>query len=96
MAAQFKCLLHYSWTDLDVLGFFVSFWQDEVDIDAQIVLRQQLVFVVPLERGRGVVDESVGLERVGDEFGVEGNVGQTVAVLDTAHQLGPRTTITTK
>ena len=55
---------------------------DEVDRDAQVVLREQLILVVTLQARRVVVDKPGLLERIGDEFGIEGNVGQCVAVLD--------------
>ena len=56
-------------------------------MDAEIVLRQQVVLVVPFQGSRGVVDEAIRLKRILDELGIERNVGQAVAVLDPTHQL---------
>jgi len=60
---------------------------DQVDRDAQVVLGEQLILVVTLQARRVVVDEPGLLERIGDEFGIEGNVGQCVAVLYSADQV---------
>lgn len=46
------------------------------------MLREDVVFVVALQRRRVVRDEAVALEGVRDELQVEGDVGQRVGVLD--------------
>ncbi len=58
-------------------------------MNAQVVLRQQLVFVVPFEGGGRIVNKSVGFEWVGEELGVKRNVRECIAVLHPANQLGP-------
>ena len=45
---------------------FVGLRQDEVDVDAEVVLGQQLVLVVPLQARRSVVDEPLALNCGGD------------------------------
>ena len=54
---------------------------DQVDGHTKVVLGQQLVLIVPLQPGWVVRDESLRVKRVGDELGVEGDVGQIVAIL---------------
>lgn len=56
-------------------------------MDAKVGFRQQLVFVVPFQGGRCVLDEAIWLKRIRDELGVEWDVRQGVAVLDSANQL---------
>ena len=43
---------------------FVSLRQDEVDVDAEVVLGEELVLVVPLQTRRRVVDEPLALRYV--------------------------------
>ena len=57
---------------------------DQVDGHSQVVLRQQLVLVGAFQRSGVVLNESRRIERVSDEFRLEGNVGQSVTVFDAA------------
>ena len=56
---------------------YLLFWllvglrQDEVDVDAEVMLGQELVLVVPLETGRRVVDESLALKDRGGICGCD-------------------------
>ena len=45
-----------------LLWLLVGLRKDEVDVDAKVMLGQELVLVVPLEAGRCVVDESLALK----------------------------------
>ena len=67
---------------------FVGVRIDQVDGHPQIMLRQQLVLVGSLQRSGIVLDEPRLLEGVGDEFGFEGDVGESVAVFDATKQVG--------
>ena len=63
---------------------------DEVDVDAQVVFSEQLVLVAPLQPSGTVVGtEPLCVEGVGEELGFEGNVRESVAVLDLADEAGP-------
>ena len=45
-----------------LFGLLVGLWQDEIHVDAEVVLGQELVLVVTLEAGWRVVDESFALK----------------------------------
>ena len=53
---------------------------DQIDAHTQILLVQNVPFVVLLERRRLVLNVSVGLERIGDALRLERYVGQIVLV----------------
>ena len=76
-----------SWVKNNIVDVVVHLRVDQVNGDPQVVLGQQLVLVVSLETSGVVGDEALRVEGVSQELWIEGNVWQSVAVLDSADQV---------
>lgn len=61
---------------------------DQINCDAQIMLRQHFVFVVAFQWRRVVLNEAVVRERISYEFQIERYVWQRIAIFHTANELG--------
>lgn len=61
---------------------------DQINSHSQIVLGQHFVAIIPLQRGRLVLDKPIILKRIRNELQIERNIRQGIAVLDPADQFG--------
>lgn len=57
----------------------------QIDADAKIVLSQDFIFVVPLQRRWVVLDKPIVFKRIHEELQIKRDIGETVAVFDAHH-----------
>ena len=60
---------------LTIRIYLVGVWVNQINGDPEVMLSQQLVFVVTLQRCGVVLDKAIGFKRVRHKLRIKGNIG---------------------